>query len=135
MISAYFFRLLCWLLHYSQKLPLSLVFVCRNSSVIIADIKLPDDCGPSPIVGDDPRWSAMIPDQHRACTGASVCVGTGEFLGYGVVAVCSREGFRNPSTSSIHNFTFEEQEVSSPEQTKTERNDSVCVEYFKHSMS
>ena len=44
---------------------LSLVFIYRNSSAIIADTILLDDRGSSPMVRDDPRWSGIIPDEKR----------------------------------------------------------------------
>ena len=95
---------------------LSLVFIYRNSSAIIADTILHDDRGTSPMVGDDPRWSGIIPDEKRTFFGANVSVETGEFLGYGICTVCSMERIRNPNTSPIHNCTFKEKEVSSPKQ-------------------
>ena len=53
----------------SSDVDKSLVFIYRNSSVIIADIELPVDRGLSPMIGDNPRWSGMIPDEQRESIG------------------------------------------------------------------
>ena len=53
---------------------LSLVFIYRYSSVIIADIELPVDRGPSPMVGDHPQRTKSISWRQKSE------IGTGRFI-------------------------------------------------------